>query len=53
MDPPDDPPSNSHPNFHDDPQNSKTIAETTNPNNHSNENIALLKKSQYSLSDEK
>ena len=30
--------------LHDEPQNSKSIAETTKPNNHNNESIALFKK---------
>ena len=45
MDPPEDPPPATATQIpHDEHQNSKPTAETTNPTNHNNKNIALLKK---------
>ena len=45
MDPPEDlPPATATQILHDEHQNSKPTAETTNPTNHNNKNIALLKK---------
>ena len=40
----DPPPATATQILHDEPQKSKPITETTNPNNHTNKNIALFKK---------